>query len=223
MNPQYIKAGLSVFLGLSLAVVANVMLLQREHRRGLAPPPMLADRLGEATSPGAIAANPESQDNAVTAAAAPVSETEIIRSIQTTLTKRGYHPGPVDGVAGMMTRAALLAFEYDNSLELTAMPSPERLKQMIAGADLVQGTRPVAARGVAVSEPARRIIRSVQDTLHGLGYDVGSVDGQLREQTVRAIRDFEVDHSMSETGRVSGALVARLAGLAVKGRLASNR
>jgi len=54
-----------------------------------------------------------------------------------------------------------------------------------------------------------------------LGYRPGRIDGQLTPETARAIREFEVDQTLTESGRVSGPLVVRLARLASEGRVAT--
>jgi S1-C subfamily serine protease len=49
---------------------------------------------------------------------------ELISSIQTLLSELGYSPGPIDGVLGDLTIAAIKAFEYELELdELTGKPS----------------------------------------------------------------------------------------------------
>jgi hypothetical protein len=47
----------------------------------------------------------------------------LVRDVQAALAARGYEPGPADGYAGPMTRAAILAFERDQGLPATAAPS----------------------------------------------------------------------------------------------------
>ena len=61
------------------------------------------------------------------------------------------------------------------------------------------------------------MISSVQTSLAKLGYRPGHADGELTPETARAIREFEVDQALPESGRVSGPLVARLARLSARG------
>ena len=60
------------------------------------------------------------------------------------------------------------------------------------------------------SARAEQIIRSVQQWLAALGYQPGRIDGRLGEDTVKAIRDFEMDKGLVPRGRVSAELVTRL-------------
>ncbi len=45
-----------------------------------------------------------------------LSESVRTRVAQSMLTAAGYHPGPVDGVLGPLTRAAIRAFQRDHEL-----------------------------------------------------------------------------------------------------------
>jgi peptidoglycan hydrolase-like protein with peptidoglycan-binding domain len=60
------------------------------------------------------------------------------------------------------------------------------------------------------SSEAEQVIRTVQKGLVALGYQVGRIDGRLGEDTVRAIRDFEVDKGLVPKGRISAELLAQL-------------
>jgi peptidoglycan hydrolase-like protein with peptidoglycan-binding domain len=57
---------------------------------------------------------------------------------------------------------------------------------------------------------AEEIIRNAQKSLVALGYQSGAVDGRLGEDTVKAIRDFEMDRGLVPKGRVSAEVLARL-------------
>jgi peptidoglycan hydrolase-like protein with peptidoglycan-binding domain len=46
------------------------------------------------------------------------------------------------------------------------------------------------------------VIRTVQQRLAALGYRIGRVDGWLGEDTVKAIRDFEMDKGLVPKGRI---------------------
>jgi peptidoglycan hydrolase-like protein with peptidoglycan-binding domain len=133
-----------------------------------------------------------------------------VRSVQAELTRRGYEPGSADGVAGLVTRAAVMAYEHDQGLPLTAEPSPEVLAHLRHGT-----SAPGAAIGLQPGAPqpashAEQVIRSVQQVLAQLGYLAAAPDGFVSEQTIRAIREFEMDSGLVPTGRISGPLVARL-------------
>lgn len=145
-----------------------------------------------------------------------------VQSIQRELTAQGYLPGAPDGMPGLMTRAAIMAFEFDNGLRLNGRADPEVLKLLLLGLPPHAATGDAEAGTVSSSE-ARRVVATIQQTLLQLGYRVGNTEGDLGIDTERAIRDFESDQDLRETGRVSGRLVARLVGLADSGRLAMSQ
>jgi peptidoglycan hydrolase-like protein with peptidoglycan-binding domain len=52
------------------------------------------------------------------------------RAIQRRLAELGYKPGPVDGLVGPRTRAAIRAFERDHGLAETGQASPEVIAEL---------------------------------------------------------------------------------------------
>lgn len=132
------------------------------------------------------------------------------KAVQGELGRRGYEPGPADGTPGLVTRAAVMAYEHDQGLPLTADASPEVLAHLRHGT-----SAPGAAIGLDVREPharghAEQVIRAVQSHLGQLGYFASPPDGTQSDETVRAIREFEMDQGLVPSGRISGQLVARL-------------
>jgi peptidoglycan hydrolase-like protein with peptidoglycan-binding domain len=130
-----------------------------------------------------------------------------IGAIQRELKSRGYGPIAGDGVMGLTTRAGIMAFEYDHGLGLTGEASEELLKRILLGASA--GIEPAGPAKVK-SVQAEQVIRTVQQRLAALGYRIGRVDGWLGEDTVKAIRDFEMDKGLVPKGRICAELVARL-------------
>ena len=148
--------------------------------------------------------------NIAPAAAGPSEGTdgETVRAIQRELKLRGYGPVPVNGTIGLATRAAIMAFEHDHGMALSAEASERLLKRIVLGAEPANVNTGVVDRGV--SPRAAEVIRSVQQWLAALGYQPGQTDGRLAEETVKAIRDFEVDKGLVPRGRISAELVGRL-------------
>jgi peptidoglycan hydrolase-like protein with peptidoglycan-binding domain len=143
---------------------------------------------------------------------------ETTRAIQTALQAKGYETGGTDGIAGPVTQAAILAYEVDNGLPLTAEPSDAVLARIKAGR---RGT--TTAASLAPGPKADTLIRSVQTALAKLGYKVGRADGRLGEATIAAIRAFEKQQSMPDSGRISGDLLTRLTRLSTPPRTAGTR
>lgn len=143
----------------------------------------------------------------------------LVRAVQRELADRGYDPGPVDGIAGVMTEAAVLAFQFDHKLPLTATPSAQLLKFIVFNGQANE--RRLVARGKQ-SARASELVTWVQEGLAKLGYEPGSIDGVPGAGTRRAIARFEKDRGLTETGRVSSALLKELA-KATGDRLAASR
>lgn len=51
-------------------------------------------------------------------------------SIQRELDKKGYAPGPIDGIFGPRTKKALLEFQANNQLAITGTPTDETLERL---------------------------------------------------------------------------------------------
>ena len=242
MTLRWVRLGLGAFIVFSITFAANLMLFQPAAGRlaaakSSAQLAVQADRSDDATASaraGVVILNarePAIKTGAIGARTAPVPSQditaskiasdgpEVVRAVQRELQIRGYETGTPDGMPGLVTRAAIMAFESDHGLQLTGEPSDGLLQRILLG------TGPDAKRASAgnaghPTPEAEQVIRTVQQSLTSLGYTPGVVDGRLGDQTLRTIRDFERDQGLTETGRISGQLVARLARLAGQGRIA---
>jgi peptidoglycan hydrolase-like protein with peptidoglycan-binding domain len=234
MLPNRVTVQLLAFLTLAGGVAANVFLMQSSGRGVVAQvsaseawniAAIEAAEFGDTGSIGHPAREPMSPKKgldisalaATTTPAESTSQTEVTRAVQRELQIRGYETGARDGVAGVMTRGAILAFEHDQGLPLTARPSQELLKAIILG----EGGKRGAKSAKPETAEALDVIRSVQRSLLKLGYKAGIANGRMTPETTRAIRAFEGDQALAETGRVSGPLISRLARLSRDGRVAA--
>ena len=102
-----------------------------------------------------------------------------------------------------------MAFENDHGMALSGEASERLLKRILLGATDPAGADSSAAGSVR-SGHAEQVLRAVQQWLAALGYQPGRTDGRPGEETVKAIRDFEMDKGLVPRGRVSAELVARL-------------
>lgn len=201
MSHRFVGGGLAVFACLTLALVFNLTSLQKGTRE-LAPPPKTSahasgfdERAGEGASSGLVLLNARLADKTALA-------------VTRELVALGYRPGAKDGSMNMMTRAAIMAFEYDNGLPLTARADAAQLERLLLGAN---ETTLNSDAGRPVSPEARQVMVRVQQSLQQLNYRPGRIDGTFSAATERAIRGFEIDNKLRETGRISGALIAVLA------------
>ena len=160
------------------------------------------------------------------AVAAAGDAPEVIAAIQRELQARGYEPGTPDGVAGAVTRAAIMAWEHDHGLPPTGEPTEAVMKAIVLGVS-AQAAGQITAQWQALPKDKRarpdQMMRMVQQSLSALGYNLGKTSGRMNDDTERAIREFETDQNLTPSGRVSGPLVARLMRLTAAGRASSLR
>ena len=109
---------------------------------------------------------------------AQLEAARLVPEAQQLLTELGYVPGPIDGIPGPLTIAALTAFQSRAGLAPSGTVNEESL---------------VALRGVAS-------IREIQIRLTGLGYAPGPADGILGPRTRKAILFFERDRNLPPVG-----------------------
>ncbi len=136
---------------------------------------------------------------------------ETIRAVQRELTARNYGPLIADGMPGQATRAAIMAFEHDNKLALTGEATETLLKRILLGPSGSGLVDTASGHGKVRSQHAEQMIRTVQQSLVTLGYQPGRVDGRMGEESVRAVREYEMDNGLVPSGRISAELFTRLA------------
>lgn len=220
MTAGELKIASLVFVALTITVAMNLLGFQDSRRAGLRDVAQKPRSSFEATVEAALQ-KPDLTGEAGAAAvrvAPPKSgiepsanSAEITRGIQRELNQRGYEAGQPDGVAGLVTRAAIMAYEHDYGLPLTATASQELLSRIVLGSSAPQPQRadPKAVPGAE----ADAVLRTVKTQLAALGYTTGKADAGLDERTARAIREFEIDQKLAESGRVSGPMMSRLLAL----------
>lgn len=198
------RATVVLIAGLTAAALGNVIVQGWRGATGEAVNGRVAVMVPTAAGPAASSAS------AATAANVPT-----IRDLQRELVARGYETGATDGALTLATRAAVMAWEHDRGLPLTAEPTEALLRSILLGS--TREAKPGA------SPEAERLTRSVQAGLHAAGHSRttprGLVSGRLDAETVLAIKAFELSERMPATGRISGSLVLRLERLAASGRL----
>jgi peptidoglycan hydrolase-like protein with peptidoglycan-binding domain len=147
-----------------------------------------------------------------------------VRQIQQELNKRGYDVGRVDGQWGDNTARAAMHFQKANGLEPNGKPDVNLIAALGGtqaifqssgqssggGSNKMQWAQEEATGpGVAVwASPAT--VRQIQQGLNQAGYDVGRVDGQWGQQTVRAVQDFQRTRGLEPTGTLTTSLLASI-------------
>lgn len=206
------KLSPNVWLGLALVMLSALVWFNMLMRQ--APNARQAERVGSVTVRQSATLNPPLGPSAATPspaaqAASTAAPIETVRAIQRELQQRGYGSGDGDGIVGPVTRATILAYEFDRGMALTGVVSDELLRAIVLGSAIPEPASPTNAK-TALSPHAKQAIRDVQAQLSALGYEASGKEGALDDATVRAIKRFERDQGLAETGRISGPLVAKL-------------
>jgi len=149
-----------------------------------------------------------------------------VRRLQQVLTELAYRPGPVDGVSGSLTIAAVTAFQTDAGLKadgLAGRVTRASLKTRYAAGTMASGADATSASTVtdtgaesappatATTVTASGILREgsrgadvqrVQDLLTSAGYAPGPIDGIFGPKTKVSVLAFQDDHGLRVDGLV---------------------
>jgi len=218
----------AICLALTLGTVINVFGLQGVRRPPLAavaeavpvrspmtvatkPTALVEDRSLQPMSNADSDLSLRSSGSSRTAAEMPAPEAapadaKLVAAIQRELAGHGYDPGKINGIVGIVTRSAIMAFEFDQHFSMTGEPSEELMRRLVLGL-----SGPAGEPSLPPSEKAKRVVGGAQRLLQRLGYDPGPINGQLDDPTRKALRRFEGDTGMVPRGRVSGEVIAELA------------
>jgi len=131
-----------------------------------------------------------------------------VRQLQRHLRSDGYYAGPVDGLYGPRTAAAVRKFQRANGLVADGVAGPQTVSATSARGDHVRPGAGYGSRGGDVR------VRDVQRMLRTVGYDPGSVDGRFGPRTQAAVQWFQAKHGLRATGVVDPASLIRLRELA---------
>ena len=155
----------------------------------------LATANGELFAPAA-----ETQASALTPSANALSKTDI-QLLQKRLKAAGFDPGPVDGILGTTTKAAL----YRCKLGCTAFNDPSGTSDKPV---FEQGTEIQSPHASASAQPTASFktvsgsqeIRRAQERLKAAGFDPGPIDGILGPQSKTALEKYRSSHKLTHSG-----------------------
>jgi peptidoglycan hydrolase-like protein with peptidoglycan-binding domain len=137
---------------------------------------------------------------------------QITSDIQRELARRKFYDGPVDGVYGAKTDAAIREFEHAAGLK-SSVETDETLLRVIVRSSVQAPPAPavasIAKRGVA---PSKRVV-AVQRALADFGYGQVAASGLVDPATKTAIERFERERRLPITGQVSDRLMRELAAM----------
>jgi len=148
-----------------------------------------------------------------------------LRVVQARLKDAGFDAGPVDGVMGLKTKAALLraqagctmAKNWSATLEYqvqtaermpSSMPAFERPQPVPAKASIsTDSIREVGGQTNSPDQsPKREEIRLLQLKLKAAGFDPGPVDGIMGPKTNSAVEQYRMVHGSSNSRKLSSGV-----------------
>jgi peptidoglycan hydrolase-like protein with peptidoglycan-binding domain len=128
-----------------------------------------------------------------------------VRALQRSLRALGHRPGPVDGLYGPLTEAAVERLQRDSGLSVDGVVGPQTRRVLNAEA-------PPLAQGAGYGQPGGSAqVRDVQRRLRALGQRPGPVDGQYGPRTEAAIARFQRTAGQPISGVLSPATATALA------------
>lgn len=115
-----------------------------------------------------------------------------VKELQTHLAELGYYTGQITGRFGESTKAAVLAFQKDFSLEQTGQADTST--QALMFATLYRPLR-IGSSGTDVTR--------LQTRLTVLGYYTGKISGTYLDATAEAVKAFQAKMGLEETGEAT--------------------
>lgn len=108
---------------------------------------------------------------------------EAVRELQIALEEIGNNPGPIDGVFGAQTEAAVKAFQQARGITVDGIVGPITWRNIDEFAEFDE---PVLREG-STGLPVRR----AQSRLSAAGFDTGGVDGVFGPHTEAGVRALQ--------------------------------
>jgi peptidoglycan hydrolase-like protein with peptidoglycan-binding domain len=128
-----------------------------------------------------------------------------VKALQRRLRVLGEGPGPIDGIFGPRTEAAVRRLQLRSGIAVDGLVGPE------TRAALRRSARRPLLRGAGYTLPGgSRQVRQVQRRLRALGYDPGPIDGLFGPLTEAAVVRLQTDRALAVDGIVGSRTHAAL-------------
>ena len=121
--------------------------------------------------------------------------TAYTTALQTDLQVAGYDPGPIDGVYGPETVAAVQKLQTDSGLPVTGLVDEATARALQDKLD-------------AVGQKQATQTTQLQTILTLTGFWDGPIDGQWTDELTQALKDFQTALGVKPTGNVDAATMA---------------
>jgi|SRR5579883_190364 peptidoglycan hydrolase-like protein with peptidoglycan-binding domain len=139
-----------------------------------------------------------------------MTRTRTVTIVQRQLRRQGLYGGPIDGIEGPGTRAAITRFQRQHRITVTGRLNPATMRELgVSG--MARETSGEASRAM---EPgmmhSTQVIERVQRELRGEGLYHGRIDGIEGPATHSAIRSFQRQENIPVTGSLNRTTIREL-------------
>ena len=160
----------------------------------------IVNQLAATADKGIFAPASEPQAHKLTASANTLSKSEI-QLLQERLKAAGFDPGPVDGILGTTTKAALSRCKSGCSAlnelsETSNKPAFDQTAEIQSSRVTASAQRTASVRTISGNPK----IRLAQERLKAAGFDPGPIDGILGPQTKSALEKYRTSHKLTHSG-----------------------
>lgn len=141
---------------------------------------------------------------------------ERVRLLQDALKGLGYAIGTVDGKFGLLTRAAVVAFQRDHDITADGLAGTKTLNLLYSSANSSStDSSSSSSSSSTLSASLRRgssgsEVLKVQTKLKELGYYTGSLDGDFGSGTLAAVLSFQQRNGLKMDGIVGSGTYGKL-------------
>ncbi len=144
---------------------------------------------------------------------------EEVRQLQQGLITLGYLTGTADGIFGNGTQSAVKAFQLVKGLAATGIVDSATRIMLNATLSAASTAVPTTAPTITPTQAPVTVlkrgdrgdgVRELQIKLIALGYLSGSADGIFGSGTENAVKAFQRDHQLDDSGKADAALLAAL-------------
>ena len=135
-----------------------------------------------------------------------------VYALQQRLIELRYLSGVADGVFGVETQNALIAFQKNNGLKADGNAGSTTIKKLNGSCKAATSTTPKpVASGAALREGDQgEAVYILQAQLFELGYYTGRIDGRFSEETTMAVTQFQMANGLTADGLAGKGTQAKL-------------
>ncbi|MBX5481115.1 MAG: peptidoglycan-binding protein [Myxococcaceae bacterium] len=141
----------------------------------------------------------------VTTSSTPVissgSSGAAVRELQQLLKARGFNPGPIDGVYGPKTRAAVIAFQKANGLVADGIAGPKTWAALRSTSTSAKSSSGGAQPMLQMGSKGSAVV-TLQKALKAQGFNPGAADGIFGPNTRAAVIAFQRARGLTVDGIV---------------------